>query len=162
MFCRNCGMELQKDFSVCPSCGTPVKTQADSSNNAVSGGEEPLPFNQGGHNGGFNQPKSFPGFSRPVASFAAKNVQGWTGLFRVANVIYCIMLVLSCGFIGFDTGIIIDEITRDGVWTILCVILGVIVGLLAGIIVICKNKIFANIAENTNMIAKNTAENNKR
>lgn len=162
MYCRNCGKEVQEGYVVCPSCGTPPRAQEDQNNGKTAQNVSSAQFNQSAFNGGFNPHKSFGDFSRSVASFAAKDAKGWVMLLKVISVIYCITLSIASGMFGFCMGSLVGEITGDDEWSIVCFVLGSIIGVIIGIIAICKNMIYANMAENTNIIAKNTAENNKR
>lgn len=163
MYCRNCGKEVQEGYMVCPSCGTPPRAQEGQNNGQTAQNISSASLNQGAFRGGFNPHKSFGDFSRSVASFAAKDAWGWISTLKAVSIIYCIVLVITCGVVGYGIGSLIGEITRyDDEWAFGCAALGLMIGLLTGLVKVCKNMIYANMAENTNIIAKNTAENNKR
>ncbi|MFQ7292807.1 MAG: zinc-ribbon domain-containing protein [Monoglobales bacterium] len=91
-----------------------------------------------------------------IRSFNAKSTKGLTTLLKICSVVKVIMYAVCGGFIGAA----IDDFIKGSGEEFFTA--GIVIGLILGILAVMKELIFANIADNTNIIAKNTAENNKR
>lgn len=91
-----------------------------------------------------------------IQSFNAKGTKGITTLLKICSFIKVIMYAVCGGFVGAA----IDDFIKGHGETFFTA--GIVIGLIFGILAIVKELIFANIADNVNIIAKNTAENNKR
>lgn len=91
-----------------------------------------------------------------IQSFNAKGTKSLTTLLKICSFVKVIMYTVCGGFIGAA----IDDFVRGSGEDFF--LAGIVIGLIIGILTVVKELIFANIAENTNIVAKNTAENNKR
>jgi len=91
-----------------------------------------------------------------IRSFNAKGTKGLTTLLKICSFIKIIMYAVCGGFIGAA----IDDFVRGHGEEFFTA--GIVIGIIIGVLTVVKDLILANIAENTNIIAKNTAENNKR
>ncbi len=151
MYCRNCGNEMGEGFAACPNCGTLVNSNKK---------EKPV-FSQN------NQQRNIPGtpfgnfFGNPKSSFGIKNAhvksaQGWISFLKVVSVIFFIGSSISGMTIGVCLGTLVDAITGDEIYIAVGGLIGLLLGLILGASAICKNMIYANIAENVNVVAKNT------
>lgn len=89
-----------------------------------------------------------------IQSFKAKGTKGLTVLLKICCAVKIIMYTACGGVIGEFMG----YLTRGDDY----VSAGVTIGFLLSIFSIIKDLIFANIAENVNIVANNTSENNKR
>lgn len=146
MYCRNCGNEIQEGFAACPNCGTLVNSNKK---------EKPV-FSKN------NQQRNIPGtpfgdfFGNQKSSSIAKNAQGWISFLKVVSVIFLIVSSISGITIGICLGTLVDGITGDEIYIAVGGLIGLLLGLILGASAICKNMIYANIAENVNVVAKNT------
>lgn len=91
-----------------------------------------------------------------IQSFNAKGTKGLTALLKICSFVKVIMYAVCGAFIGAA----IDDFIRKSGEKFFAA--GIVIGLIIGILAVVKELIFANIAENINIVAKNTAENNKR
>lgn len=136
MFCKNCGNKLEEGDFVCKNCGMKIHSATEV--------QQPV------QNG-------YMRIELPtIASFKAKNADGWIFLLKFISWLALIICVVSGVFLGGALGKMVWEEEAGGQTV------GFFAGLALGAILVVKNMIFANIADNVNIVAKNTAESNKK